>query len=115
MFMEWEGKTPQDFEFQVNIEDIRENGQQVVFPVKVFLKETGEAVADLSVPLRGDFYRQLRRKGPQGEKVILEILPNRVEEQLIKLCRAERVDVETKITMHKKGKIQLPVREKKVK
>ena len=113
MFIDWEGKKPQDFEFKIIPEEIRENGTQVVFPVAVTLKDKGDPAADFSIPMRAEYYRQLRRKGPRGEKVILEVIQNRVYEELKKRIKAERVDIETKISLHEMGTIKIPAKEDK--
>ncbi len=95
--IDWSQCKAEDFSLRVDGEGIQQVGQTQLFPVRVFYK--GEVFAFMkSVPLRSEFYGQLREKEDWKER-LMEILKNRVREDIDEKIRSNRVGIDEKLEL----------------
>ncbi len=95
--IDWSQCKAEDFSLMVDGEEIQQVGQTQLFPVRVFYK--GEDFAFMkSVPIRAEFYGQLRMKKDWKER-LMEILKNRVREDIDEKIRSNRVGIDEKLEL----------------
>ncbi len=95
--IDWSQCTVNDFSLVVDVEEIQEVGQSQLFPVRVFYK--GDTFAFMkSVPIRSEFYSQLRQKKDWKVR-LMTILKNRVREDIDDKIRAKRIDIDDKLAL----------------
>lgn len=95
--IDWSQCKAEDFSLVVDGEEIQQVGQTQLFPVRVFYK--GEIFAFMkSIPLRTEFYSQLREKEDWKER-LMEILKNRVREEINEKIRTNRIGIDEKIEL----------------
>ncbi len=95
--IDWSKCQTNDFSLVVDGEEIQQVGQTQLFPVRVFYK--GEVFAFMkSVPLRAEFYAQLRKKDDWKE-CLMKILKNRVREDIVERIRSNHIDVDDKLEL----------------
>ncbi len=95
--IDWSQCTVNDFSLVVDGEEIQEVGQSQLFPVRVFYK--GDTFAFMkSVPIRSEFYSQLRQKKDWKVR-LMTILKNRVREDIDDKIRAKRIDIDDKLAL----------------
>ncbi|MBC8288471.1 MAG: hypothetical protein H8E42_13450 [Nitrospinae bacterium] len=100
--IDWSQCQEKDFSIVVDGEDIQQVGQTQLFPVRVFYKEETFAFMK-SVPLRAEFYAQLRQRDDWKER-LMEILKNRVREDIDEKIRSNRVGIDDKLELMAVGK-----------
>lgn len=95
--IDWSQCRAEDFSLVVDGEEIQQVGQTQLFPVRVFYK--GETFAfQKSVPLRAEFYAQLREREDWKER-LMEILKNRVREEIVEQIRSSRIGIDDKLEL----------------
>jgi hypothetical protein len=100
--IDWSQCRAEDFSLVVDGEDIQEVGQTQLFPVRVFYQ--GETFVFMkSVPLRAEFYSQLRLRDDWMEQ-LLKILKNRVKEDINEKIRTSRMSIDDKLDLMAVGK-----------
>ncbi len=100
--IDWSQCQAKDFSLVVDGEEIQQVGQTQLFPVRVFYK--GETFAFMkSVPLRAEFYAQLRQRDDWKER-LMEILKNRVREDIDEKIRSNQVGIDDKLELMAVGK-----------
>lgn len=93
--IDWEKAGPDDFRLQMEVESIQESGDSIIFPVRVYHKD-GDFAFLKSVPVRADFYRELR-KTPDWQKALAKIFRQRVKDDIISRMKTGHVSIEDKI------------------
>ncbi len=100
--IDWSQCQANDFSFVVDGEQIQQVGQTQLFPVRVFYK--GEVFAFMkSVPLRTEFYSQLREK-ENWKECLMEILKNRIREDIDEKIRSNQLGIDEKLELMAIGK-----------
>ncbi len=100
--IDWNQCKAEDFSLRVDGEEIQQVGQTQLFPVRVFYK--GEVFAFMkSVPLRAEFYEQLREK-EDWKECLMEILKNRVREDIDEKIRTNQVGIDEKLELMALGR-----------
>lgn len=100
--IDWSQCRPEDFNLVVDGDEIQQVGQTQLFPVRVFYK--GEKFAFMkSVPLRAEFYAQLREKEDWKER-LMEILKNRVREEIEEKIHSKCIGIDDKLELIAVGK-----------
>ncbi|MZH02250.1 MAG: hypothetical protein F3745_02270 [Nitrospinae bacterium] len=100
--IDWSQCKAEDFSLVVDGEEIQQVGQTQLFPVRVFYK--GEVFAFMkSIPLRTEFYSQLREKEDWKER-LMEILKNRVRDDIDERIRTNRVGIDEKLELMAVGR-----------
>jgi hypothetical protein len=100
--IDWSQCQAEDFSLVIDGEEIQEVGQTQLFPVRVFYK--GETFAFMkSVPLRAEFYDQLRQRGDWKEQ-LMKILKNRVRGEIDEKIRTSRIGIDDKLKLMAGGK-----------
>ncbi len=95
--IDWPNADIHDFDYQVDAEEIRTSGDRIVFPLRVSYRGD-EFSYTLAVPVRSDFFEELRKL--DGWKDALnKILRTRMVEDIHRRKRAARVDVRDKIDL----------------
>jgi|CryGeyStandDraft_13_1057135.scaffolds.fasta_scaffold120049_1 hypothetical protein len=95
--IDWSQCRTEDFNLVVDGEEIQQVGQTQLFPVRVFYK--GETFAfQKSVPLRAEFYAQLREREDWKEQ-LMEILKNRVREEIVERIRSSQIGIDDKLEL----------------
>ena len=103
--IDWSQCRAMDFSLVVEGEEIQEVGQTQLFPVRVFYK--GETFAFMkSVPVRPEFYAQLRQRDDWKER-LMEILKNRVREDIDERISTSRIGIDDKLELMAIGKNQI--------
>lgn len=100
--MDWGSCKLEDFSMEVDAEEIQEIGQQKMFPVHVFYKD-GTLALLKSIPIRSDFYIQLRQREDWEEK-LMGILKKRVKEDLAEKIRSKQMAVDEKLDFMEMGR-----------
>lgn len=100
--IDWSQCRAEDFNLVVDGEEIQQVGQTQLFPVRVFYK--GETFAfQKSVPLRAEFYAQLREREDWKER-LMEILKNRVREEIDEKIHSNQIGIDDKLELMTVGK-----------
>lgn len=93
--IDWQKTDLEEFVFDVDVEGIQEIGSSQVFPVKVHSRE-GAPAFTCNVPVRAEFYRQLKQTA-DWEKALIKILKSRVREEILKRKQQNPVPIEDKL------------------
>ena len=95
--IDWNQCQVEDFSLVVDGEEIQQVGQTQLFPVRVFYK--GEVFVFMkSIPLRTEFYSQLRVKDGWKDS-LMEILKNRVREDIVEKIRTNQIGIDEKLEL----------------
>lgn len=100
--MDWSDCKLEDFSMEVDVEEIREVGQRQLFPVRVFYKD-GEMAFIKSIPLRSEFYLQLRQREDWKEK-LMTILNQRVKNEIAERIRSSQMTIDDKLDFIESGR-----------
>ena len=95
--IDWQNANLKEFTFDVDVEGIQEIGSSQVFPVKVHTQD-GTPAFTCSVPVRAEFYRQLKQT-VDWEPALLKILKSRVREEILKRKKHNPVPIEDKLQL----------------
>ena len=93
--LDWSNCRPNDFSFEIDAEEIQEIGQRQMFPIKVFYKD-GTLAFIKSIPLRSEFYWQLREREDWKEK-LMAILKQRLKEEISQRTRSNQMTIDDKL------------------
>lgn len=93
--IDWETVNPEDFVFDMDVEGIQEIGSSQVFPVKVHSRD-GAPAFTCNVPVRAEFYRQLKQTA-DWEAALIRILKVRVREEILRRKNQSPVPIEDKL------------------
>lgn len=93
--IDWQNANLDEFTFDVDVEGIQEIGPSQVFPVKVHTRD-GTPALTCSIPVRAEFYRQLKQTA-DWEAALLKILKSRVREEILKRRKHPPVLIEDKL------------------
>ncbi len=97
--IDWQKKTVDDFDLELDCGNIRELGDTIIFPVKVKdKKEDGRVVFIKSVSIRADFYSEFRAL-PDWKATLWKIFRSRVREDLIARKKKSPVSIEDKVDL----------------
>ena len=103
--IDWSQWQATDFSLVVEGDEIQRVGQTQLSPVRVFYK--GETFAFMkSVPLRAEFYAQLRQRDDWKER-LMEILQTRVRDDIDERIRSSRIGIDDKSDLMAFGKKQI--------
>jgi hypothetical protein len=103
--IDWSQCLATDFSLVVDGEEIQQVGQTQLFPVRVLYR--GDTfVFTKSVPIRSDFYDQLRGKKDWKERLMI-ILKNRVREDIDEKIRSSRMGIDDKLALMNSGHNQI--------
>ncbi len=95
--IDWSQCRPEDFNLVVDGEEIQQVGQTQLFPIRVFYK--GDTfVFRKSVPLRAEFYAQLREREDWKER-LMEILKNRVRGEIDERIHSSQIGIDDKLEL----------------
>lgn len=95
--IDWSQCQVEDFSLVVDGEEIQQVGQTQLFPVRVFYK--GEVFVFMkSIPLRAEFYSQLREKEGWKDR-LMKILKNRVREDIVEKIRTNQIGIDEKLEL----------------
>ncbi|MCH8313404.1 MAG: hypothetical protein IID17_10505 [Nitrospinae bacterium] len=97
--IDWEKCSPQDFEIEVQGDEVNQAGTSLIFPVKVYHKN-GELAFSHGVPIRADFYRQLKQREGWQEDLMV-IICKRVRDELNERLKKQEVSIEDKVDFFK--------------
>ncbi|MDH5762727.1 MAG: hypothetical protein OEZ51_07090 [Nitrospinota bacterium] len=95
--IDWQNAELNDFTFDVDAEGIQEIGPSQVFPVNVQHID-GTPAFNCAVPVRAEFYRQLKQTA-DWQAALLKILKSRVREEILKRKRENPVPIEDKLQL----------------
>jgi len=95
--IDWQNANLDELTFDVDAEGIQEIGPSQVFPIKVHTKD-GEPALTCNVPVRAEFYKQLKQTA-DWEAALLKILKSRVREEIIKRMKHNSVPIEDKLQL----------------
>ncbi|MBN4077923.1 hypothetical protein JYT29_01185 [Nitrospina gracilis] len=100
--IDWSTCKLEDFSLEVDAEEIQEIGQRQMFPVRVFYKD-GVLVFLTSVPIRSEFYLQLRQREDWKEKLMM-ILNQRVKDEIAERIRCQEMAIDDKLEFMESGR-----------
>lgn len=103
--IDWENVTPENFDYEIMAEQIDDQVDPIIFPVRVTLTKTGEHAVDLPIMIRAHFVADLQRKGAEGRDTLVNIIHRRAVQEIDKRHRARPVSVENKINFAALGKM----------
>jgi hypothetical protein len=95
--IDWQNVNIEEFTFDVGVEGIQEIGPSQVFPVKVHTHD-GTSAFVCNVPVRAEFYRQLKQTA-DWEAALLKILKSRVREEILKRMKRNPVPIADKLQL----------------
>ena len=95
--IDWRNANLEEFSFDVDAEGIQQIGPSQVFPVKVHYKD-GTPAFTCTVPVRAEFYRQLKQTA-DWETALLKILKSRVREEILQRKKQNPVPIEDKLQL----------------
>ena len=95
--IDWQNANLDEFTFDVDVEGIEEIGSSQVFPVKVHTQDGTPAFA-CTVPVRAEFYRQLKQTA-DWETALLKILKSRVREEIMKRMKQHPIPIADKLQL----------------
>ena len=95
--IDWRNANLEEFSFDVDAEGIQQIGPSQVFPVKVHYKD-GTPAFTCTVPVRAEFYRQLKQTA-DWEAALLKILKSRVREEILQRKKQNPVPIEDKLQL----------------
>lgn len=95
--MDWSVCKLEDFSMEVDVEGIQEIGKRQMFPVRVFFKD-GTLAFLKSVPVRSEFYLQLRERNDWKEK-LMTILNQRVQAEISERIRSRKMAIDDKLEL----------------
>lgn len=95
--IDWQNANLDEFTFDVDVEGIQEIGPSQVFPVKVHTQD-GTSALTCNVPVRAEFYRQLKQTA-DWEAALLKILKSRVREEILKRKKQNPVPIADKLQL----------------
>ena len=98
----WSSCKLEDFSLEVDAEEIQEIGQRQMFPVRVFYKD-GAFAFFTSVPIRSEFYLQLRQREDWKEK-LMTILNQRVKDEIAEKIRCQQMAIDDKLEFIESGR-----------
>ncbi len=100
--IDWSTCKLEDFSLEVDAEEIQEIGQRQMFPVRVFYKD-GTLAFFTSVPIRSEFYLQLRQRKDWKEK-LMTILNQRVKDEIAERIRCQQMAIDDKLEFMELGR-----------
>ena len=95
--IDWQKVTPDEFTFDVDVEGIQEIGPSQVFPVRVQHAD-GTPAFTCTVPLRAEFYRQLKQTA-DWQSALLKILKSRVRDEILRRKKGLPVSIEDRLQL----------------
>jgi len=93
--IDWEKANPDDFRLQMEVESIQESGDSIIFPIRVYHKD-GDFAFLKSVPIRADFYRDLK-KTADWKEALMKIFQHRVKDDIISRTKTGQIPIEDKV------------------
>ncbi len=100
--LDWTICKPEEFSLEIDAEEIQEVRQQQMFPVRVFYKD-GTLAFLKSIPLRSEFYLQLRQREDWKEK-LMAILKQRVKDEIAERIRSSHITIDDKLGFIESGR-----------
>lgn len=95
--MDWHKVNLEEFVFDVDVEAIQQIGTSQVFPVQVQTRDGIQAFT-FNIPVRTEFYRQLRQTA-DWEPTLIKILKARVRDEILKRKQQTPVVIEDKLKL----------------
>jgi hypothetical protein len=93
--IDWEKCSPEDFEIEVQGDEVNQTGASLIFPVKVY-HFNGELAFSQGVPIRAEFYSQLKQREGWQEDLMV-IIRKRVRDEINQRIKVQKVSIEDKI------------------
>jgi len=82
----------------LDVSEIEELGKQIIFPVRVYLKETEEFIFIHNVCLRSEFFHELKAT-KDWEAQLRKIIKSRLREEIVKRSNGSQMAIEDKLKM----------------
>ncbi len=95
--IDWEKVNIDDFTFKVEGDAVVESGENIVFPIQVYHQD-GTLAFLKSIPIRADFYSQLR-KTTDWKEALMNIFKQRVRDELCRRLKKQSVSIEEKLDL----------------
>jgi len=93
--IDWEKCKPEDFEIEVQGDEINQTGQSLIFPVRVYHKN-GELAFSHGVSIRSDFYNQLKQKKRYQEDLMV-IIQKRIRDEISRKIKSNDISIADKL------------------
>ena len=95
--IDWKNVKPEDFRIRFDVDEIDQAGDTLFFPVSVYTVD-GEKVFTKLVPIRAEFYFELRALDTWNDS-LKKIIKNRVRDDIQERIKTERVAIQDKIAL----------------
>jgi len=96
--IDWKTVKHADFNCSFEAEDITESGTHIQIPVRIYHRESGETAFTKSIPLRADFYRDLKKQ-PDYLNALVKIVNRRCRDALVLKIAQGSVDIADKVNL----------------
>lgn len=95
--IDWQNVSLDDFILEVDIKEVRDLGNAIVFPLKGIYKD-GSVAFTKPVSIRAQFYSDLRVL-PDWKRALWKIFRSRIREELAYRRKKSPVSIEDKLTL----------------
>ena len=96
--IDWENCKPEDFSVSYLIEEISVVGDRHVFPVMVYHSKTDEHAFSKTVPIRTEFYEELRASA-EWKPMLQKILKARVRDDITERINNKKLPIDDKLSL----------------
>ncbi len=96
--IDWKRAVPADFDCSFEGEDITESGTHIQIPVRVMHRSSGATAFTKSVPIRSDFYRDLKKR-PDYLQALVKIVNRRCRETILQKISQDSMDTGDKVDL----------------
>jgi|GEM_PF-3044616 len=96
--IDWKQARPDDFNCSFDGEDITETGTHIQIPVRIIHRESGITAFTKSVPIRSDFYRDLKKR-PDYLQSLVKIVNRRCREMILQKTVQDAMDAGDKVDL----------------
>ncbi len=93
--IDWTKCNEEDFEIEIQGDEVNQTGASLVFPIKVYHKD-GELAFSQGVPIRADFYSQLIKRDHWQED-LMGILKRRIRDEISQRIKTQDISIEHKV------------------
>jgi hypothetical protein len=96
--IDWKQARPADFDCSFEGEDISETGTHIQIPVRVLHRESGETAFTQAIPIRADFYRELKKQ-PDHLQALVKIVNRRCRDMLLQKIAKDAMEIADKVNL----------------
>jgi len=93
--IEWGKCKPEDFEIDVQGDEVNESGICLIFPVKIYHKN-GDLAFSHGVSIRSDFFNQLKHKKGYQEDLMV-IIQKRIRDEISRKIKSNDISIDDKL------------------